>query len=90
MIKKNTCLIQKKAEKERKKRPVETKENSRMIDSKPSNIGTSLAVQWLRFCLQKKKNLNEKEKETKQQKQTFPSNAGGAVSIPGWGSHMPL
>ena len=41
--------------KRKEKRPAETKENSRMIDSKPNNIETSLAIQWLRFCLPKKK-----------------------------------
>ena len=47
------------------------KENSPVIDSKANNIETSLAVQWLRFCLPKKKNLNKKEKGTKQQKNLF-------------------
>ena len=68
--------------KRKEKRPVETKENSPVIDSKANNIETSLAVQWLRFCLPKKKKSKQKRERNKTTKKPFPSDAGDAVSIP--------
>ena len=41
-----------------------------------NKLGTSLAVQWLRLCLKKKK-------------KTLPSSAGGVGSIPGRGARIP-